>query len=152
MADEKIINDDVDVSRCEHYNICGQCELSQLPESSYKLRCRENSDCNFKQLSRKTAECEELISEKDFYLQKIETLEDKCEELKATIRNLQISNTKLQNNNQQLDGAITKAKCYEQALNDIEKLISEWYENEIIQYQSDYDNLLDIINKAKEQK
>ena len=34
-----------------------------------------------KQLAHKTQECEELISEKDFYLQKIETLEDKCENL-----------------------------------------------------------------------
>ena len=59
MTDKaQIIIDSVDVSKCEHYNICKQCELSQLPESFYKLRCSENLDCNFKQLARKTAECE----------------------------------------------------------------------------------------------
>ena len=61
MTDKaQIIIDSVDVSKCEHYNICKQCELSQLPESFYKLRCSENLDCNFKQLARKTQECEEL--------------------------------------------------------------------------------------------
>lgn len=61
MADkEQIIIDGVDISRCEHWNIATQCELSQLPESSYKLLCKDNPDCYFKQLARKTQECEEL--------------------------------------------------------------------------------------------
>lgn len=63
MADKEIIIDGVDASRCEHYNICKQCELSQLPESSYKLKCRENPDCYYKQLKRKEQECEELEKE-----------------------------------------------------------------------------------------
>lgn len=41
--------------------------------------------CIIESLQAKTKECEELISGKDFYLQKIETLENKCEELKAQL-------------------------------------------------------------------
>ena len=40
------------------------------------------------QLARKTQECEELISEKDFYLQKIEVLDQECEELKKENKKL----------------------------------------------------------------
>ena len=47
--------------------------------------------------------------------------------------------------------ACKTAECekYKQALINIEKLVSKWYENEVIQYQSDYDEFLAIINKAK---
>lgn len=62
---EQIIVDGVDVSRCEHWNICKQCQLSQLPESGYKLLCKDNPNCSFKQLTRKTQECEELKAEKE---------------------------------------------------------------------------------------
>lgn len=43
-----------------------------------------------------------------------------------------------------------RCEKYKQALINIEKLVSKWYENEVIQYQSDYDEFLAIINKVKD--
>ena len=41
--------------------------------------------CIIESLQAKTKECDELISGKDFYLQKIETLEEECEKLKKQL-------------------------------------------------------------------
>ena len=127
MADKDVIIHGVNVSECDNFdNISELCSIRQPFEEIYHS-CNEYENCYFKQLQRKTAECEEL---------------------KATIRNLQISNTKLQNNNQQLDGAITKAKCYEQALNDIKKS----FEYDIEYGSGLHRQILDIISKAKDGK
>lgn len=64
---EQIMIDGVDVSKCEHWNICKQCELSQLPQSNYELLCKDNPHCYFKQLARKTQECEELKKKIETY-------------------------------------------------------------------------------------
>lgn len=45
-----------------------------------------------------------------------------------------------------------KYEKYEQALNEIVELVSKWYENDVIQYQGDYDEFVDIVKKAKEGK
>lgn len=62
--------------------------LSENPNECVCSGCiTEWADNLLCDLKRKTQECEKLISEKDFYLQKIETLENKCEELKEEIIN-----------------------------------------------------------------
>lgn len=125
----------------------------------------------------KVEECEELISEKDFYLQKIETLEEKLNaqfaemeekltaeemknyELKEEIKELK--HTTLQNRYQQLDGATTKVRCYEQALDEIKEQIKCLYSymtNELYHYLEGNEkfvideyqkDILNIINKMK---
>lgn len=94
MTDKVVING-VDVSRCEHWNICKQCQLSQLPESDYKLLCKDNPNCSFKQLSSKTYELEVICKAFDIEYaydddgkicgrsNKLRSLEQECEELKA---------------------------------------------------------------------
>lgn len=88
-----------------------------------------------------------------------EGLKKQNEELQKQIRNLQIINTKLQNRNQQLNDATTKAKCYEQALNEIEKELKEDVYCESQECGCDdfeeclkctKEHILDIINKAKD--
>ncbi len=59
---EQINIDGVDVSSCPACNLnCGIAQCSELfkhfPSSIY---CRDNANCYFKQLARKTQECEEL--------------------------------------------------------------------------------------------
>lgn len=84
---EKIMIDGVDVSRCEHYKEkiefekpygtisscknCGFCTHNLPPANisgniTYIIaRCNEQKDCYYKQLARKTEECEKL--KQDFF-------------------------------------------------------------------------------------
>lgn len=45
-----------------------------------------------------------------------------------------------------------KLQHYKQALDEIEELASKWYENSIIKYYADYEEILNIISKAKDGK
>ncbi len=55
---EQIIIDGVDVSNCEYYKQAFTGFICTNPNKSND--CSKNPDCNFKQLARKTKECEEL--------------------------------------------------------------------------------------------
>ena len=59
MTDKQTIIDGVDVAGCKYFNrfrnICHNKNLC--------CDCEKNQDCYFKQLQRKTAECEELKNE-----------------------------------------------------------------------------------------
>ena len=52
---EQIIINGVDVSRCENYN-----SKNRFTCYPYICNCHEKPNCYFKQLARKTQECEEL--------------------------------------------------------------------------------------------
>ncbi len=43
-----------------------------------------------------------------------------------------------------------KCEKYKQALDEIKELASKWYENSIIKYYADYEEILNIISKAKD--
>lgn len=80
-----------------------------------------------------------------------EGLKKQNEELQREIRNLQIINTKLQNCNQQLNDATTKAKCYKQALDEIEEYIynnTDFDVNDAIQNKTAGYDILQIIKKG----
>ena len=147
MTDKEIIIDGVDVSGCN--------ELWLNSENNYNSKCirfkdvyskcsccKDNPNCEYKQLQRKTAECEELISKTDFYLQKIETLEDKCEELKERLERIE-EDLK----HDCVDCMNIRSNKYYEALNDIEELISGNYEklDPLAKQQ-----ILNTISKAKE--
>lgn len=108
MVDEIIIHG-VDVSECEYLRKC------ILPDNiGCKIDdflCHDKPNCYFKQLARKTQECEEL---------------------KKELRELKLKHTTLQNRCQQLDGVTTKAKCYEQALDKVSDIIGCIKETSII--------------------
>lgn len=69
--------EEIDVSECSYYN-----------KDNYPYCCEiwdnecEAQNCYYKQLLRKEKECDGLISEKDFYLQKIEVLKQALQEIK----------------------------------------------------------------------
>ena len=124
--------------------------------------------CQYKnEFEKLKQECDELISEKDFYLQKIETLENKCEELKKEIIN---KNEKIKELRFSVSD-LTNRLCYlnaeksfrivdlEQTLDEIEKELKEdiYCENQECGC-NDFEeclkctkeHILDIINKAKD--
>ena len=97
---EQIMIDGVDVNRCIDFN-------KRDKVSCYHIlydKCNENPNCYFKQLARKTQECEEL---------------------KGKLRDLELKNTTLQNRYQQLDGSITECDRYRKALEGIEELAKD---------------------------
>lgn len=69
MTDKPIIIDGVDVSKCNHYcnklGYCNSAEFLKFDDEPIKTHyyCEEKSNCHYKQLQRKTAECEELKEE-----------------------------------------------------------------------------------------
>lgn len=73
MPKEQIINDEVDVSKCRFYKE-GLCCLSYaFVENGYDcVECSECNNCDYKQLQRKTIECEKLKIEKSNYKQSFE--------------------------------------------------------------------------------
>lgn len=64
MTDKPIIIDGVDVTKCRFYK-AGICNLSYaFVEEGYNcIICEDCPNCYYKQLHRKTAECEELKEE-----------------------------------------------------------------------------------------
>lgn len=116
---QPVIIDGVNVSVCPACNLnCGIPQCSELFKYFLSgIYCRDNINCLFKQLARKTQECEELISGKDFYLQKIAVLEQECEELENKIKKLR--------KNLALEIEINDR--YRKALQEIEILINEFY-------------------------
>lgn len=77
MTDKEIIIDGVNVRECEciiedyyyqqannlengYKHIKNVCELGESGSEYYNLFCKDNPNCNYKQLKRKEQECEEL--------------------------------------------------------------------------------------------
>ena len=125
---EQIIIDGVDVSECVSFdklngqNICcyEDTREDKIPFANF---CVENKDCYFKQLARKTQECEEL--------------KEKCEELKEDRYNLNMEMYVL--------------ASYRKALEEIKEIVSstldcgEW----VGQGDDKMAKILDIIRRAK---
>ena len=136
-AKEIIEIDGINVLECEHYQYkslkdcemrypeSGDCEiglLNYLFDGNLDMEklCKDNPNCYFKQLSRKTAECKELKKE----LNGSEKWRIKAEGLNEK---LELKNTR-----------------YLEALDDIQKIALRY-----VEAQGRYD-ILDIINKAKD--
>ena len=139
--EEQIIIDDIDVSGCLFYQSNFEEDYDVRIKhfcSNWHNSCESsnNSNCYFKQLARKTQECEKL---------------------KEKLRDIELKNTTLQNRYQQLNGSITECDRYRKALEEIEteatslKHFNFGYDelgvgDEVIEYAN---IILDIINKAK---
>lgn len=131
MDKEQIIINGVDVSGCilldewKHCDSCNTLIKTIYPNATkchveQDLRCETYPNCYYKQLDRKTAECEELKKK----------------------------NVILQNRNQQLDGATTEASRYRKTLEEIEEVING-YMNKNELYNRRLNKIFDIISKAK---
>lgn len=89
MTDKQIIIDGVDISKCKHYdeifNYCDQSYLGEgglLKNTKNPKRCECSPNCYFKQLARKTQECEEFkykIKYMEEYIKTVENARDEFE-------------------------------------------------------------------------
>ena len=122
MTDKQIMIDGVDISGCKNFS-CGKCEEeNKIPKTinHFTADCRMYPNCYFKQLARKTQECEELK-------ERLERIE---EDLKY----------------QCVDCMNVKSDRYRKALEEIEKIVSGNYEilDPLAKQQ-----ISSIVNKAK---
>lgn len=159
MTDKEIIIDGVDVSGCpfldewKHCNLCKEFAKIQnrhlLIEAD--LRCEEQPSelCYYKQLSRKTAECEELKAQLETYSKMLDNSEFK------------IALTDVRTGEREVWRKLgNKAQRYEQALDDIEGLAKKFCKDcgdskdcndgKAGCYYSLIPDLFNIISKAKD--
>ena len=174
---EQIMIDGVDVSECRFHQI----EANELyPKAHYcgsieNTFCENNSNCDFKQLARKTQECEQLKEDyaeleqecerlkkygailladknameigRDDYIQRCKQLEQECEELKDKIKKLR-KNLALE---------IETNDRYRKALEEIEEVLKDEICEECpgkggCKGSCKEDKCLYIINEAKEEE
>lgn len=177
---EQIIIDGVDVSRCVFYQIEANKlhPKAQYCGSMRNIFCEDEPNCYFKQLARKTQECKKLnnkiidmnsiiedaainLGNKDFTLYdlpfEIKKLSQECEELKE-----RLDRTEEDLKYQCVDCMNVKSDRYRKALEGIEKVINNILNSCLGRNTvscrpahnvcGDLINILDIINKAKEDK
>lgn len=133
---EQITIDGVDVSKCKYFED-GECGCEYYLRYGYEItmydRCEEYPNCDFKQLARKTQECEELQEKLDY----------------SHNDNIRWSEAWLKMWRQR--------SCYRKALEEIEGLIQSTlddFEEDDEEVQLSYCHnislqILDIISKAK---
>ena len=150
---EQIMIDGVDVSGCLFY----QSNFEEDYDVNIKHFCSNwhnscksanNSNCYFKQLARKTQECEELKKELETYSKMFDT-----PEFKIALTDVRTGERQVWRN------LGNKAQRYEQALEEIEKVINNILNSCLGRNTvncrpahnvcGDLINILDIINKAK---
>ena len=129
---ERIIIDCVDIMECDYYYV--EQETDQVKCDEFSGYCREHKNCYFKQLARKTQECEELKEKYKWY---------------DHYKDSALLNKKL------CDKASDERARYRKALEKIENLISNdafikcpIYDDENCNYKTSR-KILDIISKAK---
>lgn len=177
--DKQIIIDGVDVSECEFLIINNDKQLCrciksdlfggiEFVENAKNGNCKDNPNCYFKQLSRKTQECETLASQLDFEVQKKECLEQECEKLKSQVdEDYNYYTTELKtlrdiiSNKEKRNAALfLTSGRYRKALEDIKEVINNIL-NSCLGHKTkgctpvhnvcgDLIKILDIINKAKD--
>ena len=130
---EEIIIDGVDVNECT-YSIIGidkhcYCEEQLYDDGTPVCQCKDNNDCYYKQLKRKEAECEELKKQNDYLSMSCECfkkdyfeLSREKEELKTSVNLLE---DQLIKRDDLCDMWCDIAKKYEQALEKIERIVTD---------------------------
>ena len=142
------------------------CKVYKIEDTNFKIfgNCRqflvEDKPTYKEQLVHKAKEYNELLEQhKELDDRANRMIEEKynlareCEELKDKLRELELKNTTLQNRNQQLDGSITEADRYREALEEIEEMcindVYKFADGTELRYDT-LDDILNIINKVKE--
>lgn len=181
MDKQQIIIDEVNVSGC-YFLSKGVTNLLCTCPNEIDKECKYNSNCYFKQLQRKIAECEKLKKENEelndrmaevtyratggrlsyssytldaieqAFNDQLEILSDR--KVEEEIKELEQKNEEMRNKIKKLRKnlalEIETNDHYRKALDEIEELVSKWYEDYVIQYRDDYDEIISIISKAKE--
>ena len=184
---ERIIIDGLDVNKCKHF--CLEQQIPDLPLAGFSKicgeeyiakECKNNSNCYFKQLARKTQECEELkkkLMQKDeintFLNAPIggwsnnpcdicesknnyEQLKQECEELKEDLKRYKgvlkdTTVTKIDYLQESLANQ-NKADRYRKALEEIEEEIKKYQCDNCEDYHCASCDMKDILNIINETK
>ena len=85
---DKIMIDGVDVSGCFYRSTNGLTNHKEIYCREFTRDCKDNFNCYYKQLQRKTAECEELRTELKF---KVEYIQEQREVIKDLEKKLKIA-------------------------------------------------------------
>lgn len=121
MIDKDIIIDSININKCEYASTTPSSVLCYMRGN----KCKDNPNCHYKQLTRKTQECE----------QKEKELKELKHQYKLSCLDCEYKNTK------------RDVDRYSKTLDEIEQYLDaqqKYFDGE------DYHNLLDIINKVKE--
>ena len=163
---EKIIIDGVDVSKCEGIDLSlhplAKCKFLKFKTSDGGIAgiwCSDHTKCNFKQLARKTQECEELkrklSNQEQLYQNEIEIYNKSCLQLRQENDDLYLERLALNTANSGIN-ALLEVKEQEcdrcrKALEEIEKYINNQGINNKwnMRIQRFRMGILDIIHKAK---
>lgn len=145
-----VIIDGVDVSKCKYFED-GECGCEYYLRYGYEItmydRCEEYPNCDFKQLARKTQECEnlkedykELEQRHNEAFQEFERLKQEYEEMKKVSLTLAEGLNFRQN----------KLARYSKALEEVEIMLQTIVQtNKVYPLQNNLFKILDIINKAR---
>ena len=139
---EQIMIDGINVSKCEYFKdgMCyAECDLEGYTD--WECKDTDLSNCYFKQLARKTQECEELKEELATYKKMLDNPE------------FRIALTDFKTGEREVWRKLgRKADRYRKALEEIEKVCLEdtrtFADGTTVRYDS-LDDILNIINKAK---
>lgn len=164
MKSKKLIIDGIDVSKCSSIDIdCGVVYCSEYGRNVY---CESNNSCYYKQLQRKTAECEqkekELLSNKKIInklMKEVHKLKQECEKLKNQVNEdynyytteLKTLRDIISNKEKRNAALFLTSGHYRKVLDEVE----EYCENEIsitgdLLFRTTVSDILNIISKAKD--
>ena len=169
MTDKEIIEiHGINVLKCEHYQYkslkdcemrypeSGDCEiglLNYLFDGSLDMEksCKDNPNCYFKQLARKTQECEQIKEKYEALKLENEEGYEIVDELKHEYEELENKIKKLRKN---LALEIEASDRYRKALEEIERYINnQGIDNKWnMRIQRFRSGILDIISRAKGEK
>lgn len=140
-----VIIDGVDVSKCKYFED-GECGCEYYLRYGYEItmhdRCEECPNCYFKQLARKTQECEELKEKIKIYSEAFDN-----PEFRVALTDIQTGERDIR---MQRDERLTKEnERYRKALEEIEEYCIHYLKHNPKSPSIDLNVILDIINKAR---
>ena len=165
---EQIIIDGCNVSGCEYACNTAFGKNGCKHPMMKNIYCSKNPNCYFKQLARKTQECEELkrklSNQEQLYQNEIEIYDKSCLQLRQENDDLYLERLALNTANSGINALleVKEQECdrYLKALEEIEKiclqdraikdvcLVSTCFERDRVVYDIQ-EEILDILNKAK---
>lgn len=169
---QEIIIDGVNITGCTWCDFEPDVEPYCHINDGEDLGCEDNPNCYYKQLARKTQECEqkekELLSNEKIInklMKEVDELKQECEKLKNQVDedyNYYITELKtlrdiISNKEKRNAALFLMSNRYRKAFEEIEEIVKDWYKNEWSCYMcrknmdKKLEDILDIINKAKRQ-
>lgn len=158
---EQIMIDGCNVGGCKYLNTFSDCDgyhyYCDLADDIKNEYCEHYRDCYFKQLARKTQECEELkrklSNQEQLYQNEIEIYNESCLQLRQENDDLYLERLALNTANSGINSLLEikeqENDRYRKALDEIENFMNYEFsgQNEWVKTR-----ILDIINKAKDGK